>query len=170
MLKSQIYLCYSVQPCVKEGGKCKVYRCCYHRDLLYDGDGLMHRRMTTIQFFWFTGERRGSELISGGARILLSSFRIPSFYWGRCRVISIRQQTKSSCQHMLLSRDITPAGLGGESLWHAHTVTASADTSWDIRLVRVEYKQEEAGTFFLKKASNLFVFFFFLHYPMCRVC
>ena len=73
--------------------------------------------------------------------------------------------------HALVQRHHTSWTRGRISR-HAHTVTASADTSWDIRLVRVEYKQEEAGTFFLKKASNLFVFFFFffLHYPMCRVC
>lgn len=100
-------------------------------------------------------DRSESELISGGARILLSAFPIPSFYWGRCRVISIRQQTKSSCQHMLSSREITPAGLGGESLWHAHTVTASADTSWDIGLVCIEYKKGKKTFFCFFTLSNV---------------
>lgn len=56
------------------------------------------------------------DLVLGGEKIPVSSFPIPSFHWGQCRVISIRQQTKPPCQHTLSSREITPAGLGGISL------------------------------------------------------
>lgn len=156
MLESQIYLCYSVQPCVKEGGKCKVYRWCYHRDLLYDGDGLMHRRMTTMQFFWFSGERPQREWAhlrwSKNSSLRLSH---PILLLRTMQSHQQRQQTKSSCQHMLSSREITPAGLGGESLWHAHTVTASADTSWDIGLVCIEYKKGKKTFFCFFTLSNV---------------
>lgn len=40
VLKSQIYLCSRVQPCIKEEEKCKVYHHRYHRNLLCDGDGI----------------------------------------------------------------------------------------------------------------------------------
>ncbi len=48
VLKSQIYPCARVQPCIKEKGKCKAYDRRYHRDLLYDCNANAHENQNNV--------------------------------------------------------------------------------------------------------------------------
>lgn len=91
---------------MRQGGtkKSKGHHHSHRGDLLCHVDGLMHTRRRTVSFFWLTGEeklRRGPRLKSG-ERIPPHPPPAP-----HPRVISIRQQTKLSCQHTLLSGDIS---------------------------------------------------------------
>ncbi len=130
VLKSPIYLCYRVQPCVKEEGKCKMHHHRYNRDLLCDSDGLMHMRTRTISFFRFTGERKLRQRACVGRKenssLLLSRpVLLP-------RTVQSHQHPTANKAfmptHALVQRHHT-SWTRGESLWHSHSVTASADTS-----------------------------------------
>lgn len=117
---------------------------------------LMHMR-TWPMYFRFTGEgKKPWQWMGVGWRENSSLLAFSSCPSPEDSAESSASDSKQSLHANTCSRPKTSHQLdSGESLWHSHSVTASADTSWDIGPVRREYKQEDPGNSF-KSTCNPF--------------